>query len=388
MAHTDGAERGRRRLHAALVAGLALAAGCHRPAADVEADPASVVAGLVGTCASVVREVQIRRAGQAAWEPAVVGSTLRPGDELRTGPLSTARLAFLAGAGLEIGESADVVVDAERDGRDAAPGAAPRPVVAVKEGVVHGVLLPAEGAGAPSAGLTVRSGDAGVRISSRAGAEETAFRLLGNEGGTELAVVRGAATVKGARGEIALAAGQVALVRGGELVEPAALIASPEALEPRADARLAFVPGLALRMRWAEVKGASGYRIQIARDATFEDVEVADAVGGTEYVFRPAKAGGHAWRVAAQDAAGRYGEYGPVSEFLCEEPAPGDPPAAPAGGVVASAPPSAPAPAPTPAARAAAVAAPKPAPRASTAPRPRPAAPAIEVPKAISQWGG
>ena len=69
-----------------LVIGLALAAGllgCKEkpapaPGPDAAAaDTARALAAIVASCASAVGEVQVRRAGQADWEPVATGSVFR-----------------------------------------------------------------------------------------------------------------------------------------------------------------------------------------------------------------------------------------------------------------------------------------------------------------------
>jgi hypothetical protein len=324
------------------LAAAALVAGCHRGPAgpQLEPDPAKLLVGIIATCASAVRDVQIRRAGQSTWEPAAPGAMIRAGDELRTGSRSTARVAFLAGGGLELEESAAVVLDVEpsqeRASRDGAAhpmarAAAGESRVAVKGGVVRGSLPRADGAGG-SAGLVLLSGDGSeVLMASLPGQDEATFRLVRQERGTELALLQGAASVKGPRRETTLAAGRVAVVRDGELVDGADLIEAPLSLQPGTEARVQFAPALAVRLRWSNVPGATGYRIQVARDLAFRDVEVLQVVDGTDYVFLPAP-GVHAWRVAARDASGRFGEYGFVRRIHCEEQIPHDLLAKPADG--------------------------------------------------------
>lgn len=331
----------RRAVGALVIAGVAAAAACRGTSTpELEPDPARLLAGIVGTCAAAVRDVQIRRAGQGLWEPANAGAVLRAGDALRTGPRSTARVALLAGGGLELEESATVVVDvkppdaaATRGARAPARAAPGESRIAVEEGVVRGVVPPADRAG-DAVGVVVLSEGSEIRIASRPREEPARFRLARRELGTELALLHGAAAVRDARGETPLAAGQVAVVRGGELTDRAALIAPPEGVEPGMDARVQLLPGLALRLRWSEVPGATGYRIQLARDPSFRDVEVAEFTNGTDHVFVPPSAGAFVWRVAARDAAGRYGEYGGARRLHCEEQAPRDLLGRPADGAV------------------------------------------------------
>jgi hypothetical protein len=144
------------------------------------------------------------------------------------------------------------------------------------------------------------------------------------EKGTEIAILKGAAAVRGAKGETALAAGQAALAGAGELGEVADLIDFPPSLEPGIDARFQFAPGLAVRLAWKAIEGAKGYRVQVARDLSFQHVEMVRAVEGLDLTFPPPAAGTYVWRVASRDVSGRYGEYGFARRLHCEEQTPRD----------------------------------------------------------------
>jgi hypothetical protein len=337
-----------RRLPVTLLAALAALAGCtsKAPPPPAEAAPkaAAALAAIVATCASAVGDVQVRRAGQAAWEKAAPGSVFRVGDEVRTGALSPVRIEFLAGGGLEMEESAAVVIDVAPPprtpaGTAAAPaGGARAPAqetrVAVKEGVVRG-FLPAGSEDAPAAGLLVRAADGSdLRIASRPGQTAATLRLTGGARGTEIAVLAGSAAVAGARGERVLAEGQAAMAGAGELGEAAELIDFPQSLEPGIDARFQFQAGLSVRLAWKAVEGATGYRLQVARDLSFQHVEAAREVAGTEASFQPPATGTFVWRVTSRDQAGRLGEYGFARRFHCEESAPRDFLLGPADGAV------------------------------------------------------
>lgn len=334
---------GRRRAALALAGVLLAVAGCKRaeppipPAAPVAAEPARALAAIVASCASADGTVEVRRAGLTAFEAVAPGAVFRVGDEVRTGALSSVRIEFLSGGGLELEESAAVVIDTAPPAGAAQPGeAAPAAEnrVAVKEGVVRGFLPEAVGTAAPL-GLVIAAGDGSeLRIAPQA-AGKTAFRLARKEKGTELAVTAGRATIRGAGGDVSLAAGQVAVATGGGLSEPAELIEFPSSTAPGIDARFQLASGLAVRLAWKPVAGASAYRVQVATDLSFQRVVMNQIVlDGTEASFRPKQAGMYAWRVASVDGQHRQGEYGFARRLFCEVTPPRDLLVGPADGAV------------------------------------------------------
>jgi hypothetical protein len=288
---------------------LAVLAGCEQGAPPpLPAGPARALAAIVASCASAAGIVEVRRAGQREYEEVAPGSVFRIGDELRTGPLSTARIELVAGGGLELEETAAVLVDA----------APPDPAVAVREGVVRGVL-PGAPAGGPAPAMVLSTGD-GSEVRMAAQEQRTTFRVSREERGTVLAVITGRATVRGARGEATLAAGQVTVASAGGVGEIAELVDFPASVAPGIDARFQLDPALTIRLAWNSVPGATAYRVQVARDLSFQRSFMGITVHGAEVSFTPKEAGMYAWRVASVDREGRQGEYGAARRFSCEVP--------------------------------------------------------------------
>jgi hypothetical protein len=317
----------------AVAAAIAALAACkqEQPPAPRPVEAVKALAAIVASAASVVGTVEVHRPG-GGWEAVQPGSVFRVGDEVRTGTLATARIEFVAGGGLELEELALVVIDtaAPAPGQPGEAGPADTRV-AVKEGVVRGFLpeAPAQG---PAAAIVVATGDgAEVRLAARAG-EKAAFRLTRKERGTELAVTGGKATLRGAGGEAALVAGQATVASAAGLGEPAELIGFPPSLEPGIDARFQLVPELNVRLAWKPVPGATAYRVQVARDLSFQRVVVSVSVEGTEVSFAPKEPGMYAWRVASVDGQRRQGEHGFARRLYCEVSPPRDLLVAPADG--------------------------------------------------------
>lgn len=305
---------------------LALAACRERPKGE---EPAGAgvqsLTAIVATCASGVGEVQVKRAGGQAWEAVQTGAVFRVGDEVKTGALSFVRVEFLTGGGLELEENASVVIDQAPPEAPAAgaPAAAPENRVSIQSGVVRG-FLPQATEGAEPLGLVIRTTEGEQRLKARPGEKQATFRVTRAARKTELAVTQGEARVSTAKGERSLKRGQAVEVAQGEVSAPLDLLDFPASVEPGIDARFQWKPDLSVRLAWKPVAGAVAYRVQVAQDLAFQALEQSAEVTATELAFAPKAPGGHVWRVAAKDAAGRYGEYGFARRLFAEKEAPRD----------------------------------------------------------------
>lgn len=85
------------------------------------------------------------------------------------------------------------------------------------------------------------------------------------------------------------------------------LPAAPAQLAPQADARIL---GTAGSYEWAEVPGATRYRLQLARDAQFTQVVTErDVTGATKLAIEELQAGRYFWRTAAFNARDQMGPW-------------------------------------------------------------------------------
>jgi hypothetical protein len=181
-------------------------------------------------------------------------------------------------------------------------------------------------ASADAAPIVLRTGEGkDVRLAAAApGEKPVTVRLTRGVRGTEVAVTSGQVRVVGTGGATTLRSGQAADVKAdgtGDVVE---LLGFPASVEPGIDARFRWEPQLAIRIAWRAVEGATGYRVQIARDLAFQSVEQAFEADGTQTTFVPRAEGLYAWRVASRDAAGRLGEYGFARRIYLEKEQPRD----------------------------------------------------------------
>ncbi len=308
----------------ATAAAALLACGRGAPASSTAAPDAGLagalrsLAAITATCASATGEVQVRRGAGGEWLAASTGAVLRPGDSVRTGSASSARVEFVAGGGLELDENAEVTIDASPP---PAAGGASRPAgsrVSVEKGVVRGSMPAGD-----SLPMVLRTADGGdVRLAGKAG--EVKVRLARDGRGTEVAVISGEANVAGSAGERTLRSGQAADATSAGAAEAVPLPAFPASVEPGIDARFRFSDQLAIRLAWQPAENAAGYRVQVARDLSFQRVERVIDVKLPETTLSPRVGGVYAWRVASRDASGRLGEYGFARRIYCEREQPRD----------------------------------------------------------------
>lgn len=312
--------------HLALAAALLALAACGKKTKEATSSAeaaAKALASIVATLGDMDGDVQVRRAGQSTWAPIETGAAFRPGDELKTGATSFARVEFVSGGGLELREDASVIIDVAPAKEGGAPGAAEASVT-VTGGEVQG-FLPEAAAGEAAPSLVIRSADGGeTRIAAKPGEQRTGFRLSQGAKGTEVVVTQGAAQLLTGAGAQDLKRGQAVETAGGAVTATIELIDFPASLEPGVDARFHFKPGMTIKLVWRAVPEATGYRLQLGHDLAFQAVDVSKESTATEFTYSPKEPGMRTWRVAAKDAAGRYGEYGFVRRFYTEKEPPRD----------------------------------------------------------------
>lgn len=291
---------------AAALALAVVAAACER--APAPHATAQRLAAIVATCAAVVGDVEVRRAGRGEWSRVTTGAVLRDGDVVRTGAHAFARLEFVSGNGLELEESTVATVDvATGTGGEGAPARLDERV-ALASGVARGFF--AGRSRAEVRPLTIRGGDGlEARLAPAGSARAVSFRLTATASGTEVAILEGAASLAARGGEVEMEAGQAVDLRGGGLGTTAELLDFPAILHPAVDQRFPLRIG-EVALAWRRAAGASSYRVQIARDLSFREIVLARDVEERGLPFAPPGAGMYAWRVAARDAAGRCGEFG------------------------------------------------------------------------------
>jgi hypothetical protein len=332
--------RATRRCLFGLLSTLVASGGCSEKPSPAEAEAmfrlVDGLASIIATCSHSGGRVEVKRAGQQSWSAIDTGAVFRSGDEVRTGPVSYARMTFLGGVRLEVQERSSVVVsvgsllpaegaesDTKREGR-----------ILVGAGAVRG-FLPDAKPNAERAGLLVDAGTGPlVRLTAESGEAAVAYRLTRGEEAAELAITEGKARLTASGQTVALQSGQAVDIGSKGVSAPANLLAPPVTLSPAPDERFHFTFQASVPLKWKVTPRAAGYRVDVAGDASLQTLEVITDVDGTEFTFVPRAPGPHTWRVAARDRTGRYGEYGPVRRFFLELEKPVDQLRAPEEGLV------------------------------------------------------
>lgn len=279
--------------------------------APARAQTASDDDPVLGTCSLVSGHAQIRR-GADDWDWSVAGEEIHSGDRLRTGKLGTLRVD-LAGGGLAL----DVASEAELKSVPLPGKSAPMAAAVLEQGTATAFLDPG------TAGLFFQAGSGPrARLDPR-GDRPVRFRLDRHGDKLEVAVTEGEGALFASGEETALRAGQVVEIVGGRAGAVDELPGAPAPTAPAFDERF-FCPGLVVKLAWKPVASASGYRVQVARDAGFQSLllNAETAVARAPFVARgPSR---YYWRVAARNGAGRLSDFSLPRSLLCEAEPPQD----------------------------------------------------------------
>jgi hypothetical protein len=289
------------------------------PGAEAPGDIEEALDSIVATCARARGVVEVKRRGKTEWEAVAVGATFRSGDWIRVGAGASARVQFLGNTALELEQNTTIQVD---EAPAAAPGGKPGAVIAVETGVARGIVDKDRAAEDPPLFVAVDSGKP-ARVVPAAG--EVEFRLTRVGEQTELAVSRGSLSLISDGGtERTLSSGEAVDVQRDRIGEVSRLVGFPVSVSPGVDARFHHSPDRTIELAWRRVKGADGYRVQIARDLSFHEIVFVGETDDVDYAFTPPDVGTYIWRIAAIDERGRVGEWGFGRRIFCEARPPRD----------------------------------------------------------------
>jgi outer membrane biosynthesis protein TonB len=93
--------------------------------------------------------------------------------------------------------------------------------------------------------------------------------------------------------------------------------AAPQSLAPRDSARISCKFGTEIELVWVAVPDATGYVVEVARDASFSSIATTLTAEKTVGVFRPLAPGVFHWRVTSHDVENTRSEPGGARQFTC-----------------------------------------------------------------------
>jgi hypothetical protein len=263
---------------------------------DVMGDGLGGFGDFVAQLADVRREVKIRPADSVAWTDAQEGVAVNNRDALQTFANSRARIDFTTDNHLQIGQNSLVIFSSNT----ADPFLQRRdPAVVVMQGELGGAVNEGYGAFAVQlpAGVAVLSAD-----------EETGeiadFKLSVNaDKSSTIALYAGKAAIDVNGRNYQLARNQALTVTedgrtGGVRKMPGA----PRVTLPGRNmvAKFRDMPPR-VNFEWSPVARAQNYRLELARDANFEEIIVDEYLNETSFVHGNLAAGNYFWRVSARN---------------------------------------------------------------------------------------
>lgn len=241
--------------------------------------------------------VRTRGVGKIAWDLARSGLDLCSGDGVQTSDAGRALLSF-AEDQLELEENTLMVLGSA----EVTSGTlVPRSVSVRGFTLLEGALTArVKDGGSGSVTLAMPQGVAVIEGSARSTPAEVRVSVQPDRSSV-VAVVTGGATVRAGERQVALKAGQQSRIEsGGQLRDPKPM-PEPPSLEEPAEARAFPYLDLPPRVsfRWSESRGVEEWRLRIARDEAFRDVEVDETTRAPALEWGRLKPGTYYWRVAA-----------------------------------------------------------------------------------------
>ncbi|MBT8091969.1 MAG: hypothetical protein KJN77_02965 [Gammaproteobacteria bacterium] len=251
---------------------------------------------FIARLADVRRDVRIRPADSVAWTNAREGESVRNRDALQTFANSRARIDFTTDNHLQIGQNSLVIfsnntADPFLQRRD--------PAVVVLQGELGGIVNEGYGAFAvqlPS-GVALLSADPETR-------ETANFKLTVNpDKSSTIAMYAGTAAIDIDGRKYSLGRNQaLTITEDGRTAGVRNVPGRPRVTSPGRD-RVAKFRELPPRVNfeWGRVTRAQNYRLELARDANFEEIIVDEYLNDTSFVHGNLAAGNYFWRVSARN---------------------------------------------------------------------------------------
>lgn len=263
---------------------------------DVDNGSGISLGNFIARLGVVRREVKIRSADSIVWADANEGASVRNRDAVQTFRDSRARVDFETDNELRIGQNSLVIfrsgaADPFLERRDAA--------VVIMDGELNGTINADYGAFALQfpAGL--------VELTPENGSGEGVdFRVGVNpDRSSTISVFSGQADINIAGEHFLISADQgLTITEDGRATGVRALPSMPTKLSPanNAIARYLSTPPR-VTFKWAGVKGAQNYRLEMATDENFEEILVDEYLDAATFTHGNLASGDYFWRVSARE---------------------------------------------------------------------------------------
>ncbi len=251
---------------------------------------------FIARLADVQRDVKIRRADSAAWSNAQLGGAVMNEDALQTFANSRARVDFTTDNRLQIGQNSLVVfrsntADPFLQKRD--------PAVVVMQGELGGSVNDDFGAFA----VQLPSGVAILSADAETGAPAD-FKLSVNpDKSSTIAMYAGSAAIDINGKRYQVGANQALTVsEDGRTAGLSGLPAAPRIRAPQGNlvAKFRDLPPR-VNFEWGRVARAQTYRLEVARDADFEEIIVDENLRDTSFTHGNLAEGNYYWRISARN---------------------------------------------------------------------------------------
>jgi hypothetical protein len=263
---------------------------------DIASDGFSGFSEFIARLADVQRDVKVRPADSVAWTNARLGASVRNQDALQTFANSRARVDFTTDNHLQIGQNSLVIFSSNT----ADPFLQRRdPAVVVMQGELGGVVNEGYGAFA----VQLPSGVAVLNADPETG-ETADFKLTVNsDKSSTIAMYAGSAAIDVNGRKYRLGRNEALTVTddgrtGGVRNVPGAPRITSQGRDKVAKFR--DMPPR-VNFEWTRVARAQNYRLELARDANFDDIIVDEYLYETSFVHGNLPAGNYFWRVSARN---------------------------------------------------------------------------------------
>ena len=251
---------------------------------------------FVARLSDVRREVKIRPANSVAWSDAREGVAVNNRDALQTFSNSRARIDFTTDNHLQIGQNSLVIFSSNT----ADPFLQRRdPAVVVMQGELGGVVNEGYGAFA----VQLPTGVAVLTADPETG-ETADFKLSVNpDKSSTIVLYAGSAEVDVNGRSYSLGRNEaLTFTEDGRTGGVRRLPGAPRVTLPGRDlvAKFRDMPPR-VKFEWSNVARAQNYRLELARDANFEEIMVDEYLNETSFVHGNLAAGNYYWRVRARN---------------------------------------------------------------------------------------